>query len=128
MPRNREGPRMAPLLAADSRYIRMMILFAVFACGTLARYSRAQVLSSDATAVAKTATTQTVYEPGDVYLPGSHVYVFVGKTGLGHEHGVVGRIKQGRISLNTTRDAGGLEFEMASFSADSPDARKFVGL
>jgi polyisoprenoid-binding protein YceI len=72
--------------------------------------------------------TQTVWEVGDVYLPGSHVYVLVGKTGVGHEHGVVGELKQGRINLGAARDAGSLTFDMASFSADTPEARKFVGL
>ena len=42
------------------------------------------------------AAATTVYEPGDVFLPGSRVYVFVGKTGFGHEHAVVGQLKQGR--------------------------------
>jgi hypothetical protein len=76
------------------------------------------------------ATAQTVYEAGDVYLPGSRVYVFVGKgkSGLGHEHGVVGQLKQGRVNLNAPRDAGSLVFDMASFAADTPDARKYIGL
>ena len=68
------------------------------------------------------------YQAGDVYLAGSRVYVFVGKTGFGHEHGVVGKIKQGRIDLGAVRDAGGLEFDMTTFAADTPDARKYVGL
>ncbi len=70
----------------------------------------------------------TVYEVGDVFLGGSRVYVFVGKTGLGHEHGVVGLLKEGRINLAAPRDAGMLVFDMTSFSADTPDARKYVGL
>lgn len=56
------------------------------------------------------------------------MYVFVGKTGFGHEHGVVGQIKQGRIQLDAARDAGGLVFDMASFAADTAEARKLVGL
>lgn len=76
----------------------------------------------------KPATKQVAYEPGDVYLPNSRAYVFVSKTGFGHEHGVVGQIKQGRINLDATGDAGILVFDMASFTADTPEARKFVGL
>ncbi len=74
------------------------------------------------------AAGQNVLDVGDVYLPGSRVYVFVGKSGFGHEHGVVGQLKQGRINLGASRDAGGLVIDMASFSADTPEARKFVGL
>ena len=77
--------------------------------------------------VAATAA-QTTYEPGDVYLPYSRVYMHVDKTGLGHEHGVVGQIKQGRINLDSKTDPGSLVFDMSSFIADTPEARKFVGL
>lgn len=56
------------------------------------------------------------------------MYVFVGKTGFGHEHGVIGKVKQGRINIAAPREAGGLEIDMTSFIADSPEARKFVGL
>jgi hypothetical protein len=52
----------------------------------------------------------------------------VEKTGFGHEHGVVGKIKQGRINLAAAHDAGSLAFDMTSFAADTPEARKFVGL
>jgi len=69
-----------------------------------------------------------VLEVGDIYLPGSRVYAFVGKTGLGHDHGVVGQIKRGHIDLAATRDAGGLEFDMTTFVADTPEARRFVRL
>ncbi len=58
----------------------------------------------------------------------SRVYVFVDKTGLGHEHGVEGRLKAGTISLGKTADAGELSFDMTSFRADTPAARKYVGL
>ena len=50
------------------------------------------------------ATAQVTYEPGDLYLPGSRVYVFVGKTGFGHEHGIVGQIKQGHIDMNSRKE------------------------
>ncbi len=74
------------------------------------------------------ANQPTVYEVGDIYLPKSRVYVLVGKTGLGHEHGVVGQIKKGRIDLAAATNAGGLEFDMTTFVADTLAARKFVGL
>jgi polyisoprenoid-binding protein YceI len=76
---------------------------------------------------AQAAGPQT-YEPGDVYLPGSRVYVFVGKTGFGHEHGVVGQLQQGRIELDVPQNSGQLVFNMKSFVADVDAARKYVGL
>jgi polyisoprenoid-binding protein YceI len=65
---------------------------------------------------------------GDVDVERSHVYVFVGKTGFGHEHGVVGRLKGGSIRLGAKKDAGQLEFDLASFQADTPEARQYVRL
>ena len=58
----------------------------------------------------------------------SRVYIRVGKTGLGHEHGVEGRLASGSIHLGATRDAGELVFDMATFAADTPAARTRVGL
>ncbi len=97
-------------------------------CVLLTNSCAAQSARSTAPAVPSGAPNQVTYEPGDIYLPTSRVYVFVGKTGFGHEHGVVGQIKQGRINIEAARDAGGLDFDMASFTADTPEARKFVGL
>lgn len=66
--------------------------------------------------------------PGGVELKTSRVYVFVGKTGLGHEHAVIGMLKSGELHLGSEKNAGKLEFDMRSFQADTPDARKYVGL
>ncbi len=76
-----------------------------------------------ASAVAKTPSTT-----GDVDIERSRVYAFVGKTGFGHEHGVVGRLKSGTIHLGARQKAGQLEFDLTSFVADTPDARHYVGL
>jgi polyisoprenoid-binding protein YceI len=56
----------------------------------------------------------------------SRIYVKVGtSTRLGHEHGVEGNLKSGKITLG---GEGELVFDMASFSADSLASRKRVGL
>ena len=55
-------------------------------------------------------------------------YVFVGKTGFGHEHGIVGQLKQGHIDMSPGKNVGILDFDMATFTADTPEARKFVRL
>jgi polyisoprenoid-binding protein YceI len=67
-------------------------------------------------------------QPGDIDLAKSRIYVLVGKTGLGHEHAIEGKIKSGKIHLGATRDAGVIEFDMPRFSADTDEARKYVGL
>ena len=66
--------------------------------------------------------------PGEVDTDGSRIYVFVGKTGLGHDHGIVGRLVSGRVILDAPQNAGQLVFDMQSFLADTPEARKALGL
>jgi polyisoprenoid-binding protein YceI len=64
---------------------------------------------------------------GEIDTDLSRVYVFVDKTGFGHQHGVVGRLKGGYIRVGA--DAPGkLLFDMASFRADTRDARRRVGV
>ncbi|MBX9791854.1 MAG: YceI family protein [Pirellulales bacterium] len=58
----------------------------------------------------------------------SRVFARVGKVGLGHEHGVEGRLKSGWLRLDAAADAGELVFDMASFTADTAAARGYVGL
>jgi len=66
--------------------------------------------------------------PGDVDLAKSRVYVFVGKTGLGHNHAVSGLLQAGRVMLGAADQAGMLVFDMRSFTADTIEARKALGL
>lgn len=68
------------------------------------------------------------YRPGDIQLDRSRVYIFVDKTGLGHVHGVVGALKEGRLNFSDANDPGRIVFDMASFVADPDDARKYLGL
>lgn len=103
---------------------RMSFLLAALSAsivGALPAATRAQ-------SAATTAAPQQAYGAGDLYLPTSKVYALVGKTGLGHEHGVTGAIKSGRLALGATQNAGELVFDMASFVADTDAARRFVGL
>ena len=68
---------------------------------------------------------------GKVELEHSRVYALVGKVGLGHEHGVVGKLKSDNIawtSKSQKGDLGSLVFDMTSFDADTPEARRYVGL
>jgi YceI-like domain len=70
----------------------------------------------------------TVLEAGQVHLGTSRVFIHVYKTGLGHEHGVIGRLRQGNVMLNGSQSGGELVFDMRSFDADSELARRYVGL
>lgn len=64
----------------------------------------------------------------EIDIEESRAYVFVGKTGLGHEHGVEGKLKSGQIDLEASQNAGELVFDMNSFDADTNAARRYVGL
>ena len=66
--------------------------------------------------------------PGDVHVANSRVYIRVEKTGFGHVHGVVGMLSSGRVKLDANQDAGQLVFDMTSFLADVPYARKYLGV
>lgn len=66
---------------------------------------------------------------GAIDLATSRVYVLVGKSGLvGHVHAVEGRLVSGQVTLGARDQAGALEFDMRSFLADTPDARRLLGL
>ncbi|HET6882602.1 MAG TPA: YceI family protein [Pirellulales bacterium] len=65
---------------------------------------------------------------GDVDVKASRVYVYVGKVGLGHEHAIVGQLKLGKVQLGAANRAGEIVFDMPTFSADTDDARQFIGL
>lgn len=67
-------------------------------------------------------------EAGDIDAQKSRIYVRVGKRRLGHEHGVEGRVKSGRLTLDLKDSAGEIVFDMKSFKADTDAARKYVGL
>jgi polyisoprenoid-binding protein YceI len=78
--------------------------------------------------VPTSATVKSQPRKGEVDVERSRVYAFVGKTGFGHEHGVVGRLKGGSIRLGAKENAGLIEFDLASFQADTKDARHYVRL
>lgn len=66
--------------------------------------------------------------PGDLDTDASRVWVFVAKTGLGHDHAIVGRLVSGHVTLDAAEAAGQLVFDMPSFVADTREARKALGL
>jgi hypothetical protein len=70
----------------------------------------------------------TALPPGGVHLDSSRVYIFVAKTGLGHDHAIIGELSAGEIHLGAPREAGYLVFDMTTFEADTAEARKLLGL
>jgi polyisoprenoid-binding protein YceI len=121
-------------LACSGRWVCVVnqsTLAIALLCSTAAAQSVYQPGAANAVPAvgqAQAAAATTVLEPGDVYLPGSRVYVFVAKTGLGHEHGVMGQLLASKLQLDAAQDAGQLVFDMRSFAADCDVARKYVGL
>ncbi len=70
----------------------------------------------------------SVLGPAAVNLEASRVYVFVDKTGLGHQHAVEAKLLSSTLVLGAEQQAGQLVFDMASFDADTANARKKLGL
>jgi polyisoprenoid-binding protein YceI len=107
---------------------RLAVLLALIPCAVAASIAmETQVtLAGDDSAASTGALNRAA--AGDVDVSRSRVYTFVGKTGFGHEHGVTGRLKAGSIRLGADRDAGQLVFDLTSFSADTREARRYVGL
>ncbi len=74
------------------------------------------------------AETKTALSPGQLDPQISRAYIYVGKTGLGHEHAVVGAVRSGSIRMGAAKDAGEIVFDMRTFTADTAEARRYIGL
>ncbi len=69
--------------------------------------------------------------PAKVYevdTKASRVYVKVDPERRGHAHGVAGHLASGRGPLGDGEKLGELVFDLTSFAADDPEARRYVGL
>ncbi|MFO0898253.1 MAG: YceI family protein [Pirellulales bacterium] len=109
----------------------MRIIAAVALAVLLAGYARsaaAQARDGQVETGSATQGERKAYRPGELYLPGSRVFVHVSKTGLGHEHAVIGGVSQGSLNLGAEDNAGEIVFDMQSFRADTEAARKYLGL
>jgi polyisoprenoid-binding protein YceI len=81
-----------------------------------------------ASALCATSAACLAQQPGQVDLQRSRVYVRIGATGLGHEHGAEGRLKSGRLVLGANANAGELVFDMPTFVTETAASRTYVGL
>jgi len=109
-------------------FLVFVVGLSVIAATIAARAADGQTGRSRTKVATRQETDQTQAEPGAVDLKRSRIYVYVDKTGLGHEHGIEGKVKSGAIQLGAQARAGTIEFDMTSFTADTDRARKYVGL
>ncbi len=113
------------------RKVQIMLLAAglsIVGATVAAPFAAGQSARSRTKIAARQGVEKPPAEPGQIDLTRSRVYVYVDKSGLGHEHGVEGKIKSGAIQIGAKADAGTIEFDMTSFVADTDRARKYVGL
>jgi polyisoprenoid-binding protein YceI len=113
-------------MKADIRSTMLVALVPFALAASIAIEVKVAVADDDV--VPTSAVKKSQSTSGEVDIDRSRVYAFVGKTGFGHEHGVVGRLKSGSIRLGANRNAGQLEFDLTSFMADTKEARRYVGL
>jgi len=70
-------------------------------------------------------SSSCVAEELSIDLEKSRVFIRVDSVGVGHQHGIEGKLKESTIDL---AGRGHLIFDMTSFSADTDRARSHVGL
>jgi polyisoprenoid-binding protein YceI len=120
------SPAGKPIMKANIRSTLLVALVPFALAAAIAIEVKVAFADDDVVPAGAVAKNQSA--TGDVDIERSRVYAFVGKTGFGHEHGVVGRLKSGSIRLGARQKAGQLEFDLTSFVADTQDARHYVGL
>ncbi|MCY2967630.1 MAG: YceI family protein [Planctomycetota bacterium] len=109
---------------------RHLLLLCPLIAGVFAIGSRAGFFSTASAQqpAARAARPAKKLRPGEIDPQSSRVYILVGKTGLGHDHGIEGKIQSGRLKLGATEKGGQIEFNLRSFVADTATARAYVGL
>lgn len=73
-------------------------------------------------------TEKKTFAVDEIDTQSSRTYIHVRKTGFGHEHAVVGRIKKGEIHLGASKNAGKIVFDMTGLAAGTAEARRYIGL
>ena len=104
------------------------MLLGIFGSWQIARCQSPYPTTGAYVASAPNVAARKPAAPGQIDVAKSRVYVHVDKTGFGHEHGVEGLVKSGSFHLGATQNAGAIEIDTASFTADSDEARRYVGL
>lgn len=127
-----------PRLTADFLSVRALLLFSITVASGLGAAVELPAGDSpsrtagdsprSATLKPVTLTSTSSVTAAKIDIARSRVYIFVDKTGLGHQHAVEGKLSGGAITLGATEGAGELVFDMKSFDADSDAARRYLGL
>lgn len=107
--------------------MRRLIVFAAVSLAMVLPGHVSALIQSEPKKSAEQSSPRTL-APDQIDDARSRVYVHVGKGGLGHEHAVFGLVQSGSIHLGATHKAGTIVFDMASFAADTDEARRAVGL
>ena len=107
------------------KHVRHTACAHYFLAGVLAVFF---ALLAAAQAPAQAVQPAKVYAPGEIHPGSSRIYVYVAKTGMGHEHAVVGLLKEGVIHLGAVQNAGYVVADLTSLVADPDLARKYLGL
>lgn len=108
---------------------RLTVITGIVSCALVLGLFLETAPAQNRAPVKKTSSVRArTYTPGDIHLEKSRVFIHVGKTGLGHEHGVEGKIAAGKVHLQKEGGGHRIEFDMKSFDADTDIARKYVGL
>jgi hypothetical protein len=90
-----------------------------FAAGTLPAQTAQQ---------AAAAPPQKAWKPGEIHTGNTRIYVHVFKTGMGHEHAVIGLVREGFLHLGAEQNAGYVVADLTSLVADPEVARRALGL
>lgn len=83
---------------------------------------------SAAVAQCATLAAEAMAQSGSIETTRSRVYVYVGKTGAGHAHGVEGTLAGGELRLNGSQTAANLTFVLGKLTADTSTARRWFKL
>lgn len=113
------------------KWLPVLFLSCLLACLTgleISRQAQGEIPVGTAVQLAELAISQSPSTTGSINTTTSRVYTYVGKTGFGHEHAVVGKIKEGTLNLGVRSNAGKIVFDMTTWQADTPQARQYMGL
>lgn len=109
----------------DGSWMAMGVVLGVLLVGSVRPAAGQSALEEPPGRIAR--AERHMYGPNEIDTGISRVYIFVDKTGFGHQHGVVGRLREGKFQItDRLPSAGKMVFEMASFVADTEQARRYL--
>jgi polyisoprenoid-binding protein YceI len=113
------------MLIKDGSRIALAVVLGVLLVGSVRPATGQSVLEEPPGRIAR--AERHMYGPDEIDTGISRVYIFVDKTGFGHPHAVMGRLREGKFRITERSvSAGRMVFEMASFVADTGQARRYL--